>query len=634
MYIVDVIPFSKSLNKDSLSYFSNKPVPLGSIVTIELRKKLVKGLAIESRELSTEEKISIKQSSFSLKKIRGISKTILFQESFLKSAQSISKYFATRTGAVISSLIPTSILENVDKIDNPKKSTINNTNEPIRKFIIQSNTSERYSQYKNLIRSEFAKKKSVLFICPTVEDTIFAKENLSKGIEEHCFVLNSLISKKQVIESWNKIITREKPTLIICTPVFIGIPRHDIGYIILEKESSNTYRTQKQPYIDIRRFAENYANESNIKLLLGDIMLRSETLWRFDEHHFDELNPLKFRSLSSAKQLVIDMKKDKSNAGEMFQVLSNEVLNLIKENKENNQQTFLFGARKGLAPSIVCEDCGTIVKCHDCSSSMVLHGKDPTQKGNYFKCHVCGEERNAGEKCAKCDSWKLNTLGIGLDTIAYSIKDKFPEQKIFIINSDNAKTHKQAKIIIDEFYKTPGSILIGTEMALLYLREPIENAAIVTIDSLFSLPDFSVRERIMRIILRIRARSTHKFFIQTRRAEDPIFDLAIRGNLADFYREEFKIRKQLNYPPFSILIKLSIAGKKLHIEKEMEQLKKFFEPFELLLYQAFIQEQKGKFIMNGVIRLNREKWIDEKLLEKLRAMPPYCKVVVEAESLL
>jgi primosomal protein N' len=52
------------------------------------------------------------------------------------------------------------------------------------------------------------------------------------------------------------------------------------------------------------------------------------------------------------------------------------------------------------------------------------------------------------------------------------------------MDKDNVKTQKQAIKIIDKFYQTTGSILIGTEMALPYLNKKIENSAILSIDNL------------------------------------------------------------------------------------------------------------------------------------------------------
>lgn len=633
MYIVHVIPFAKSLRKESLSYFSLKNIPVGSIVTIDLRKKIVQGLVIEV-ESGDKLKEELKTSKFKLRKVKGVNKNVLIRREFITAVSKTAEYFAASKGQVFQILIPSKVLEEIKKLKEPnapKKFLDDGKN---AKYIIQDQYSERYSSYKNLIREEFAKKRSVLFICPTIEDVAYAKKLLSKGIEENTFTFDSRMTAKQIIKEWNSVIEHKKQVLIIATGVFLGIPRHDIGSIVIEKESSSIYKTQKTPHVDIRIVAEHYATAINARFFLGDLMLRAETLWRYDENEFYEYGSLKFRSLSSAKQLIIDMKRDRSNQGEVFSIFSNEAIDIIKQTRENNQNTFFFAGRKGLAPTIICGDCGTVVTCNKCKAPVVLHGKDATDQGNYFKCHVCGDERSAGEKCSYCTSWKLNTLGIGTETVAKELEEKFPENKFFILTSDSAKTPKQAREIIEKFYETPGSILIGTEMAILYLHKPVENAVVVTIDALLGIPDFAIRERILRILLQIRSRANHNFFIQTRKVDDKIFDYAKRGNLADFYREEFRDRNQFHYPPFSTIIKISILGTRSAVTKEFENLKEYFKPFELLTYQSFRGNRDGKFSMNGIIRLKRGDWINEELQKKLEILPPQIKVVVDADSLL
>ena len=99
------------------------------------------------------------------------------------------------------------------------------------------------------------------------------------------------------------------------------------------------------------------------------------------------------------------------------------------------------------------------------------------------------------EKCAKCDSWNLTALGIGMERVHQELSEKFPSMKIFRIDSDSSPTQKIATKTIEAFYESPGSLLLGTEMALLYLSEKIDSTAIVSIDSFFSLPDFRVNEK-------------------------------------------------------------------------------------------------------------------------------------------
>lgn len=634
MYILEIMPLTKSIKVENLSYFSTRDIEIGSLVTIELRKKNIHGIVLNKRE-AHEIKEELKSKSFSLKKIKGIHKNTILQNQFIVAAQKTAEHFATSTGSIISALVPKKIFENIKELQNPiSQIEAADLNEQSEKYVIQDQFDERYASYKSLVRESFAKNKSVIFLCPTSEDIERTKALISKGIEENTFTFNSLMTKNQLIEAWNKVIERNRPVLIIGTGSFISIPRHDIGTIIIEQESSNAYRMQQMPYADIRTFAENYAAIIGARFFMGDIALRTETLARYDTHEFLEEGTLKFRALSTAESKIIDMKKDQSNNGDLFSVLSKETLEILNEARHENELTFIFTARRGLSPSIVCGDCGTVVCCKNCSTPVVLYGKDPTQGGNIFQCHSCGDVRRAGEKCVHCDSWKLKMLGIGVETVAEKIKIDFPDTTIFILDSQHAKTGKQAREIISEFYNKPGSVLVGTEMALHYMKEPIENILVASIDSLFSVPDYSIRERILRTLLRLRAKATRRFQISTRRSDDNLFENARQGNLADFYRNEFCDRKKYSYPPFVRLIKISVSGTPKASEKAILDAKKFLEPYELLVYPAFTERQRGKMIWNGILKIDNKSWPDENLRKRLLALPPQFKIVVDAPSVL
>jgi len=186
----------------------------------------------------------------------------------------------------------------------------------------------------------------------------------------------------------------------------------------------------------------------------------------------------------------------------------------------------------------------------------------------------------------------------------------------------------------DLFYNTPGAILIGTEMALPYLSQGVENVAVVSLDSYFSIPDFQINEKIFHILLELRAISKQNFFIQTRQDDTKIFDYAIKGNLMDFYRDEIADRKSIGYPPFTTYVKISLEGEKIKIKKEMEQIAEFLKPFELSIFDAFNPGSKSKYTIHGLISMPKEKWIDRTLLSKLRRLPPECSIKIDPVTLL
>jgi primosomal protein N' (replication factor Y) len=633
MEILEIIPFYKTFKKDTLSYFSMKEVPVGSIVTITIRNRDVKGLVISSKKIE-EEKADIKNQTFSLKKIKKVEKNTILDNEVIQSASDLAEFYATSPGAIITSVIPKFVLNNLNKIKKVESSVhTKKQKKTSEKYIIQESETERYSSYKRLTREEFAKKKSVLFICPTKEDVRFAYEKISKGIDENTFTFHSGISQAELLKKWNTVIKNEKPVLIITTPTYMSVPRSDLGSIVVEREGSRAYRGIRAPYIDYRVFAEKYAKNKNIRFFLGDLVLRLETLIRLEDQEFHEFVPAKYRNLSTAKTKLIDMSDKEYTEGDGFVILSDELKKMTKKSTEENENTFLFTSRKGLSPTIVCMDCGHIVECNNCNAPMVLHGKDPKEKYNSFLCHRCGEKRSAGELCKKCESWRLKSLGIGTQLIKKELEKDLPNAKIFILDGDHAKTAKQAHSIIENFNQNPGSILIGTEMALLYLREEIDNVGIVSIDSMFSHPDFNINEKIINTISHTKSKAIKNFIVQTRKADESIFKHIISGNIAEFIRFELDDRKKYNYPPYSILIKIIIKGTIAGVEKEIATLRDFLSEYEFSEYPIIRESTKTKITKGVLLRFDRKKWPKKDLVEKLKLLPAYYKIVVNTENI-
>lgn len=632
MRIVTVIPISRGISKDTLTYFTQKDVTAGSIVSIPLRNKTVFGLVVDSK-VAQEMKSELKSLTYNIKKIDNIESRSFVSDSFIESAQKIADYNASSVGSVLSALIPKVILEGSKDLSyTPKEKPEGIFYETV---LIQSETSERYSTYRSLIREEFAKNRSVFFCMPGTEDLFNAKITLEKGIEKYTYVLHSGLSKKETLQIWQQIIEEAHSVLIIATGSFLSIPRSDLGTIVLEKESSRSYKMQTRPYIDIRTAVKTIAKQSNVRVVLGDIFLRTETLWEGKNGAYAELSPLKFRSLTTATCELVDMRTPQDMKKKEFKIFDEKLKKMILHAKENNEHTFLFCGRKGLYPQTVCSDCGTVVVCKNCNTPVVLYSKkNSSQTRNLFVCHHCGERRDAEELCVHCNGWRLNPLGIGIERVVEEVNLIMKDANVVIIDKEHISTHKQAVKARDLFYKNPGSIMVGTEMALSYLNEDIENIAVVSIDSYFSIPDFQINEKIFHILLTLREKSQKNLIFQTRQENTKIFDYALRGNLMDFYRDEIEERKSIGFPPFTTYVKISLEGEKTSIKKEMEKTVEYMKPFEVSVFDAFNPGSKSKYTVHGLISLPRGKWIDKDLLNKLRGLPPQFIIRIDPITLL
>ncbi len=628
MKLYKVIPIAKGISKETLSYFGADGIPLGSLVSIPLRKKTAHAIVIEEQEV-TLSKSEIKSSAYALKKIGSIKNKHFLSSALLKSALETAEIYASSTGAVLQTIIPKLVLENAKLVSHQPEEGDKKTKKEF--LVIQDVDIERFAHYKSFIRGEFAKNSSVFFCLPTAEDIRRTKNTLEKGIEQYSCVLHSGLSKKDFTESLRLISEEGHPILIIGTPSFLSVARGDLGSIVLDRENSRSYRTQTRPYIDMRVFVRNFARAMGVKLIMGDLMLSVETLYKEQTEEYAEFFPLKLRMLSSSRNLLVDMKLPRGLFTEEFRVISRELEALIDKTKEENENLFIFCGRKGLAPVTVCGDCGQVVVCKQCGAPVTLFAR---KDENIFSCNKCGEERSTSERCTHCDSWKLETLGIGIELVEKEIKKLFPEAKVFRLDKESASTEKRASDIMKKFENTPGSILVGTEMALLHLSKPVENVAVASMDALFMVPDFRINEKIFYLLLSMRAKAGKIFLIQTRNGDETLFNNALNGNLIDFYRQEIEERKKFKYPPFSLFIKLSVEGKRSVVEKETERLLEYFKEWNPAPFESKNLSRRGNAVINILFRLESASWPDTNLLEKLKGLSPAISVKIDPESLL
>ncbi|MEK7185306.1 MAG: primosomal protein N' [Patescibacteria group bacterium] len=649
MKVIEVIPIARGIGKETLTYFTSSQPKIGSIIPAVLRGKKIRGVVISSEDASAR-RAELRDSPFVIKKA-GDEKSLkqFFLPEFLTAASDTAKYFAGTVGGALHLLVPKIILDNIDELDgadtgadsggddavedsgakNSAKTAGKTTSHHV--LILQAEDSERIANYKSIVREEFARGRSVFICAPTTADAIRIKSHLDRGIEDYSHIFHGQLRKKNLIEAWNKALDHKHPMLIVATGSFLCLPRRDIGTILVERECSRGYKMQTRPFIDVRMFVEILAKKINARLIYGDTLLRTETIWRYKQDEIHELSPLAFRSTTSARQQIIDARTSATDRTIRVDTLSHTLADIIEKSNERNEHTFLFAARRGLSPLTLCQDCGSIVSCKNCRAPIVLHSKSTER---FFLCHHCGERRSAEEKCKNCTSWRLRSFGVGIELVADEIKSRFPDVNLFRIDSDTVKTNARATAIAKKFKEKPGAVLLGTEMAIGYLDMPIENTAVVSLDSMFSIPDFRINEKILSTLLKLRGLATKQFLIQTRDPKNRLFEYALAGNLLDFYKEELTERERFDYPPLVVLIKISFTGTPKQVKDEMEKLKNIFANYAAENYQASTPARRGAYTEHLLIKIGRTRWIDEELLHLLKSLPPQFTIEVEPESVM
>jgi primosomal protein N' len=627
MYLIKAIPISRGISADILSYWSPSSAPKGSVIKVPLRRRIV-GAIVVSSEHALEAKSEIRGAEFEVKKIESVKPRQIFLPEFFRVAEEVSHYYAASVGSVLFSLIPSAILADTDKV--PEIDGGLKRNKLRDSYVLQKPDDDRYAHYKSLIRERFAKKQSVFMVMPTAEDIKRAQSFLEKGIEPYTYILHSGLTRAEVLKIWKKALEDTHPIVIVATGTFLSLPRNDITLYIVERENSRAYKDQTRPFLDERLFVERFAVSTGADIIFGDSYLRVETLYREEEDKLVEYAPLSMRSLSTARDMLIDMKA-KRDPESRFTVLSRDLIDLVKKNKEESGLMFIFAGRKGLSPSTVCADCESVVSCEECSAPLVLHGGGDRR---FYLCNRCGRRYDAETKCRDCGSWRLQPLGIGTELVEEELKKAVPGISVMRFDKISMTSHKKAQALAEKWYSSPGSVLVGTELALLYLDRPIDASAVASLDAFFSIPDFRINEKIFSIILRMRSITRKDFLLQTRKPDEPVLTYGIKGNIVDFYRSEIEERRRAHFPPFGVFIKISYTGKREDTLLAMENLKKELRDYTVTVFPAFIATVKNQLVMNALIRLRPGEWPDDKLLEHLRALPPSYAINVDPESLI
>ncbi len=622
-YLIEVAPVTKNYAPTSLSYFSAQKLSPGSFVKISLRQKEILGLVLGSRDVKTA-KAEIRRAGFLLKKIA--KSNILdakLPPEILKAFEKTAHYYATSLGILLSTHLPKMIsdqVENFLKLPPSRKRKVSEHSKET--LLLQMESEERFGQYRALVRQSFARANSCLVIVASHLEIEHVRSELSKGINDFVYTFSLSGRKEEMKRSWQKALAEPHPILLITTSAGLLFPRTDIDTIILERENSRAYRTLTRPYIHLRTLVENLAKSSGRQLVLGDSILSLETLWR--EKNSDERNKLltpisdlsliRWR-LSTAKVMLIDAKSTQNKAGR-FEIFSPELKTFMEKALLETGKLFLFGARKGLAPTTVCGDCGFVLPCLNCGAPVVLHRHGET---TIYICHACRERRESATTCGYCGSWKLLPLGIGTTEIARQAHALFPKYKVFILDKDHAPTEREAKKIMKKF-QTEGGILVGTEMTFYHL-ETVPYSAVVSVDALFSIPDFGIHERIFYLISSLREITKIESLIQTRNIGKQILAWASTGNIIDFYQSEIAERKLLLYPPFSIFIKISSTQKGENVKI-------------LRLRDEFIRYNPDLLNHSLIFRIPKNTWPEEDLIRKLSLLGGEFSIKVDPESIL
>jgi primosomal protein N' len=546
MYIATVIPISKGIPFDTLTYFSAELLDIGTIVSVPFGKQKINAIIAECQSLS-DAKAAIKQASFALKKITDTVGHVPLLGAVIEALQETAARTLSPLGAIAGAVMPQSLFEYVT----PEKIITLAEEQSIEKNQYKESSTvgpmvERADEYKRLIRTSFADKKSVLFIAPTIKSLEQWKTVLQKGIPRHVISVHSKTTKKELRSAFALIKQSDRPLIIFATPGYSVLPRHDIGSVIVEDESSSLYKTSDRFKTDLRIFLGAFAKAASLQLYWGDIIPRFETLERTKHTQLP-------RSFIPDKLTIVPVDSYRT-------ILPSEVIETIRHAEKKKKRLYIYANRKGVAPLSRCSDCGTIVTCEACGLPMVLKNRRNAEgiEERYFICSHCTATLPSTHTCSYCGSWNITPMSIGTESIRDAITALVGSEVVTTIDDDLTPDSSTIATLLSQSEKQKFAVIIGTIKVLPFLKS-INYALFPFFDRLLSTPSLYTTENILRLVMECNEKAEEGVLLFTRQPTFPFIAQLEKQKVNAIIHDELQLREDIGYPPYGSIIKISLT---------------------------------------------------------------------------
>ena len=611
MYIIKVIPITINLPERYFSYFSKEKINTGSLVEINIRNRNIFGIIKEVKDVKNE-KINIKGQKFTLKKIEKILNQNFLNEKIILALENISYLYGGDESYILSNFLPNYILESNIDFNYQNKEIKNKTF--LKNFIL--NYEERIKNYINQIEKEFKNKNSLVIFFPTILDLENTKELLEEKYKGKIITFHSKETKKEIKEKLK--ILEEKGNYIILSTIsilpFLLKDKINLNTVIIEKENSyNYFLHSSKRQIDGRKIIEYFTNTLNLNLIKAGNILSLESFKNEKKENIEinknEKTNIKLIDLTKEKE-KINLKLNKNYNKVYF---GEEIINKLEFlRNQKSGKIFFYTKRKGYYTETICRDCQQILLCENCDKPLVLFKKENV---NQYICTKCKYKKELNKKenlaCKNCSSWRMETIGVGIEGITENLRSI--GFKTFIIDSENTKTVKKIKETLENWQNEKLSILVGTDLALAYLNKNIniDLSAVISLDSLFSIPEMNIDEKIFNIILELNEKINTKdnLFIETRLIDSNIWQYVKENDKEKFLENELQNRKMFNLPPYSNLIKFKISKKDFKIKDDIERLiEKISKEEKVSISKISFVKESTTYDIVGMFMVRKDFW--------------------------
>ena len=436
------------------------------------------------------------------------------------------------------------------KIENPKPLLLHG--------VTGSGKTEIYLQAIQLV---LERGQTAIMLVPEISLTPQTVERFKSrfaATQHEVAVLHSHLSEGERHDEWHRIRTG-RARIVIGARSAIFAPCANLGLIVVDEEHENTYKQEETPRYHGRDIAVLRAQMEGCACLLGSA---TPSLESFHNAQLGKYELLRLTQRVDDKKMpfirIMDMRMESKKKGS---ILSERLITAVNDRLAKKEQTILFLNRRGFSTSLLCEKCGYVCECPNCSVGLTFH-----RAAGRVVCHICGHQAVAPAKCPECKDPGIKYSGTGTEKVEDIVTKCFPKAVVKRLDAD-VMTRKDAfRETLGAFKVGKIDILVGTQMIAKGLHFPnVTLVGIINADLSLLLPDIRAGERTFQLLTQVAGRAGRgdvegEVFVQSFTPFSPSIQFARHHDFDGFWEQEIEFRRQWDYPPFTHLVLIVIRS--------------------------------------------------------------------------
>ncbi len=555
--------------KEALTYAWPTVLAPGTLVTAQLRSKIVSGVVTGAAS----------RPAFEAKSLGQVSTAAPMPSQLLDLLEWMREYYPAPLGAITQLFVPrtlpqatppvsegTSVSEPTElpPLTSDQTKALKNIAGPGMHMLHGKTGTGKTRIYVELAKRSLQAGRSALILTPEIGLTSqLARDFRAVFGDNRVELVHSELTNATRRTAWARIAAAQKPLIIIGARSALFAPLANIGLIVVDEAHETAYKQEQAPHYQATTVAAKLASLHQATLVFGSATPTVADYFVASSKKRPIIHLAQIASQSTGHDkpdITLIDRRDKKLFSKSA-ILSDELIKSTTHALKNGEQVLLFLNRRGTARMVFCDQCGWQALCEHCDLPLIYHGDR-----HLMRCHTCNRQTKSPVSCPECGNPSIVFSSFGTKALMDEVRRLFPEARTQRFDTDNKRSEK-----LDVNYRAIHAgevdILVGTQTLAKGLDLPLLSlVGVISADTGLSFPDFSAAERTFQMLSQVlgrvgRGHRVGRAIVQSYSPESRLLKAVTNQDWQQFYETELAERRNFLFPPFCYLLKLTCSRK-------------------------------------------------------------------------